>query len=103
MPAPNNATEAAALDTSGNGQFDTADDPFAPFYPGDDFVDWVGISVYYKGPNSQNINVAQPPGYCYGAMVNYNPNTGATGPEPWYSTYCNKPGKACMVGHVVLQ
>jgi len=96
MQAPANATEAGALDTSQNGAFDNADDPFAPFYPGDEYVDWVGISVYYKGPNSRNVNVAQPPGYCYGAMVNYNPNTGLTGPEPFYDTYCNKANVACM-------
>ena len=97
MPFPDNATEATALDTSGDGVFDNADDPFAPFYPGDDFVDWIGLSVYYKGPNSQNINVPQPAGYCYGAMFNYNPNTFTNGAEPFYPSYCNKPGKACMV------
>lgn len=96
MPAPSNATEAAALDTSGDGNYGTGDDPFAPFYPGDDYVDWIGLSVYYKGPNNQNINVAQPAGYCYGAMQNYNPNTGTNSPSPWYNTYCNKAGKACM-------
>lgn len=97
MALPTNVTEANALDTNGDGQFSVADSPFAPYWPGDDYVDWVGLSVYYKGPNSQNINVLQPVGYCYGALSNYNPNTGLSAPDPWYETYCqDKPHVACM-------
>lgn len=97
MTLPTNTTEADALDTNGDGQFTVADSPFAPYWPGDDYVDWVGLSVYYKGPNSQNINVLQPVGYCYGALSNYNPNTGLSAPDPWYETYCqDKPHVACM-------
>lgn len=95
---PSNATEAAALDTSGDGQLSPLDSPFAPYYPGDEYVDWVGLSVYYKGPNSQNINVAQPSGYCYGALRNHNPNNGVDTVDPWYENYCVGRNKACMVG-----
>jgi hypothetical protein len=35
-----------ALDTNGNGQLDGGDDPYSPWYPGDDQVDWIGISLY---------------------------------------------------------
>lgn len=97
MQLPTNTTEANALDTNGDGAFSVLDSPFAPYWPGDDYVDWVGLSVYYKGPNSQNINVLQPVGYCYGALSNYNPNTGLSAPDPWYETYCeNKEHVACM-------
>lgn len=97
MPLPTNVTEANALDTSGDGDLTVADSPFSPYWPGDEYVDWVGLSVYYKGPNSQNINVLQPRGYCYGALSNYNPNTGLSAPDPWYETYClGKPNVACM-------
>ncbi|KAI9310351.1 glycoside hydrolase superfamily [Obelidium mucronatum] len=41
------AAEFAALDTSGNGVIDYLDDPYTPYYPGDEYVDWVGISLYY--------------------------------------------------------
>ncbi len=34
-----------ALDTNGDGLYDLLDDPFSPFYPGDEWVDWVGMSV----------------------------------------------------------
>jgi len=30
------AADAAAMDTSGNGQLDNTDDAYAPYYPGDE-------------------------------------------------------------------
>jgi hypothetical protein len=41
--------EFAALDTNGDGQLNDRDDPYSPYYPGDDVVDWVGLSTYYFG------------------------------------------------------
>jgi hypothetical protein len=41
--------EAALLDTDGDGALTAADDPYAPYYPGDDAVDWVGMSLYHWG------------------------------------------------------
>ena len=40
---------AAKLDTNNDGVVDQQDDPYAPYYPGDDAVDWVGLSVYHWG------------------------------------------------------
>jgi hypothetical protein len=37
------------LDTNADGVLTTADDPYAPYYPGDDVVDWVGMSLYHWG------------------------------------------------------
>ncbi len=39
----------AALDTTGDGALTALDDPYAPYYPGDDAVDWVGMSLYHWG------------------------------------------------------
>lgn len=39
----------AALDTDRDGTLTGADDPYAPYYPGDDAVDWVGMSLYHWG------------------------------------------------------
>jgi hypothetical protein len=39
----------ALLDTDGDGTLSLADDPYAPYYPGDDAVDWVGMSLYHWG------------------------------------------------------
>ena len=41
--------EAAALDTDGDGELTRADDPYAPYWPGEDAVDWVGMSLYFWG------------------------------------------------------
>lgn len=38
-----------ALDTDGDGELTARDDPYAAYYPGDDFVDWVGMSLYHWG------------------------------------------------------
>jgi hypothetical protein len=37
----------AGLDTNGDAVIDTLDDPYAPYYPGDDAVDWVGLTIYH--------------------------------------------------------
>jgi hypothetical protein len=39
----------AVLDTNGDGRLSMDDDPYGPYYPGDDAVDWVGMSVYHWG------------------------------------------------------
>ena len=39
----------AALDTDSNGVLNMADDPYTPYYPGDDIVDWVGLTAYHFG------------------------------------------------------
>ena len=42
---PGDAKWDPSLDTNGDGLYDLLDDPFTPFYPGDEWVDWVGMSV----------------------------------------------------------
>ena len=53
------------MDTNKNGVVDTGDgklaevlffskpyfiaDPYGPYYPGDEWVDWVGMSIYHFG------------------------------------------------------
>jgi hypothetical protein len=37
------------LDTNGDGVLTSYDDPYAPYYPGDGAVDWVGMSLYHWG------------------------------------------------------
>ncbi len=48
IPAPATA-DGRALDSDGDGKLTGADDPYAPYYPGDDAVDWVGMSLYHWG------------------------------------------------------
>jgi hypothetical protein len=37
------------LDTDGNGRVNLEDDPYRPYYPGDDVVDWVGLNTSHFG------------------------------------------------------
>ncbi|KAJ3297825.1 hypothetical protein HDU76_006520, partial [Blyttiomyces sp. JEL0837] len=41
-----NATDIQMLDTNADGKVDMFDNPFDVYYPGDSFVDYVGLSVY---------------------------------------------------------
>lgn len=34
------------LDTDHDGQITDGDDPYGPYYPGDEYVDWGGLSLY---------------------------------------------------------
>lgn len=91
------AEDMAVLDTNKNGQLDAGDDPYAPYYPGDDYVDWIGLSVYFK-QFSVNTNVAQPAGFCSDILSGINSQTGRTTTVNWYDTYCaQKPSKACLI------
>jgi hypothetical protein len=38
-----------AVDTNDDGKLTVKDDPYAPYWPGDDAVDWVGITLYHFG------------------------------------------------------
>lgn len=37
------------LDSNRDGQLTTDDDPYGPYYPGDRYVDWVGLTNYHWG------------------------------------------------------
>ncbi|GAA5955194.1 hypothetical protein JCM8115_001879 [Rhodotorula mucilaginosa] len=90
------SVDQALLDTNQNGVLDAGDDSLAPYYPGDDLVDWIGLSIYYKGIPSDTMNSIQPNNYCSDVITGTDPGTGNAITE-WYQTYCaNKPSKACM-------
>lgn len=85
------------LDTNRNGRLDAGDDPYQPYYPGDDYVDWIGISVYFK-QFSRNINIAQPQGFCSDILTGIETQTRADTGFNWYNQFCaSKPTKACLI------
>jgi beta-mannanase len=51
------------LDTNKNGVLDTQDDPYTPFYPGDEFVDWFGLSIYWYPDAETGFNNLPPSRY----------------------------------------
>lgn len=40
---------AKLLDTNHDGKLTQADDPYAPYWPGRKYVDWVGMTIYHFG------------------------------------------------------
>ncbi|KAJ3096590.1 hypothetical protein HDU96_000719, partial [Phlyctochytrium bullatum] len=48
-PAAADLERIRMLDTNGDGVLDGLDNPYAPYYPGDEYVDWVGLSIYHYG------------------------------------------------------
>ncbi|KAJ3191882.1 hypothetical protein HK101_007316 [Irineochytrium annulatum] len=100
-----NLTEFKALDTNGNGVLDAGDDPYAPYYPGDDVVDWVGLSFYWQGaigadpttntacPADQNIveDYITMQGVRYGIAVNQSVSIN------FYDVYSAKKNKPFMI------
>jgi len=47
--AKTDSVDFSILDTNQDGQIAQGDDPYEPYYPGDDAVDWVGMSLYHWG------------------------------------------------------
>ena len=69
------------LDSNGDGSWNGADSPYGPYYPGDDSVDWVGLSAYHDDTSG-------------GAAINSLPRAGelremltSAGGEDFYGTY----------------
>lgn len=53
----------AAADTDGDGRLTAADDPYGPYYPGADYVDWVGLSAYHDpSAGGAPVNAVPEPG-----------------------------------------
>lgn len=81
-----------ALDTNGDGVLTMADDPYGPYYPGDDAVDWVGISLYHWGSNYPwGANALPEPGKFAALLTGqYRGTIGdETAVPDFYNTYAN--------------
>ncbi|EJU05153.1 glycoside hydrolase [Dacryopinax primogenitus] len=94
------AADQAALDTNNDGQLDNTDDAYAAYYPGDAYVDWNGVSYYYKGNYPNDYNVIQPQGFFEGSMNGVLPEVDEIGQQrtqytPFYNAYCMK--HPCML------
>lgn len=89
----------ALLDTDGNHKLDMSDDMFTPYYPGDDAVDWVGMSVYHWGRSYPWYENEVPEAKSFSDQItgNYNGANGNQLAVPnFYSMFCedgvhNKP------------
>ncbi len=82
-----------AMDTNGDGVVTQIDNPYEPFYPGDDVVDWVGMSLYHYGrefPFGEN-EVPLLRSFS-DRLLGRNPET-----TNFYGNYCDAKGKPLML------
>ncbi|WP_347108052.1 glycosyl hydrolase [Paenarthrobacter sp. S56] len=92
--------EFLALDTNGDGVLTMQDDAYAPYYPGDDAVDWVGMSLYHWGakyPWGEN-ELPEPDKFAQQLTGTYN---GANGDDTllpdFYGVYGTQHGKPVAI------
>lgn len=71
--AANDPVNFAALDTNNDGLINYLDDPYLPYYPGDEYVDWVGLSLYWYPDAVTGFNQAVPPTYFVDQILGYGP------------------------------
>ncbi|KNC96830.1 uncharacterized protein SPPG_07664 [Spizellomyces punctatus DAOM BR117] len=83
------AAEFAALDTNKDGVLDNKDDPYLPYWPGTEYVDWVGISIYYYGLTFPWQENAIPPAGFFQASIEgqFNGVQGSLQGVNFYQTY----------------
>ena len=80
---------ARALDTNDDGRLDAADDPYAPYWPGADFVDWVGMSLYHWGTSYPwGANTVPAPGTFARMLTGSTPAGEDPGPD-FYADYAD--------------
>ncbi len=92
--------DAAALDSDGDGTVTAADDPYAPYWPGADAVDWVGMSLYHWGdsyPWGEN-EVPEPGKFVAQLTGEYNGLGGDDrGLPDFYGRYAAEQGKPLAI------
>ncbi|KXS16028.1 glycoside hydrolase family 26 protein [Gonapodya prolifera JEL478] len=94
--AVNGTADFTAMDTNGDGVVNNNDDPYEPWWPGDEHVDWVGMSLYWLGGTANFGNNAIPyTRFLYNSLHGLNPQTGnGTVVPDFYTKYVvgrNKP------------
>ena len=83
---------SSCLPITSLGVLTMADDPYAPYYPGDDAVDWVGMSLYHWGSSYPwGANALPEPGKFAALLTGqYRGTIGdETAVPDFYSTYAN--------------
>ncbi|KAJ3152702.1 hypothetical protein HK101_001797 [Irineochytrium annulatum] len=85
---PGDQARINTMDTNGDGLLTVLDDPYIPYYPGDEYVDWVGLSMYHYGIQWPWVDNAIPTTDEFEGLLN-----GKTKPEygtfPFYDAFCS--------------
>lgn len=99
--APAGSERERALDTDVDGDLDSDDDAYAPYYPGDEYVDWVGISLYHWGtdwPWGEN-EVPQAGKFVHQLRGEYHgSDTDERAAPDFYGRYGEEHGKPVAIG-----
>ncbi|KAH9271575.1 hypothetical protein BASA83_006183 [Batrachochytrium salamandrivorans] len=69
-----NPVDFALLDTNKDGQITSLDDPYGPYYPGDEWVDWVALSLYWYPDAGTGYNAVPPDNYFVDNLHGSGPN-----------------------------
>ncbi|WP_309126588.1 OpgC domain-containing protein [Kocuria sp.] len=94
---PPSGGDLGALDTDGNGVWNQDDDAYRPYYPGDDVVDWVGLSAYHDDTGDGPVrNTVAAPG-AFEAQLGPARATGPPAGEDFYAAYAAGRDKPLMV------
>ncbi|WP_426227808.1 OpgC domain-containing protein [Pseudarthrobacter sp. DSP2-3-2b1] len=81
----------ALLDTNGDGVWDSADGAYAPYYPGDDAVEWVGLSAYHDDTAGKSaVNTVPADGELAGMLA-------GAGNEDFYASYVEQRNKPFLL------
>ncbi|MDP9885828.1 hypothetical protein J2W21_003353 [Sinomonas atrocyanea] len=98
------SADFTALDTNKDGRLTQEDDPYRPYWPGDDAVDWVGLSVYHFGAAYPwGKNTVPEPGKLVGKITGTfrSASVDETAVPDFYADYAvghNKPFAICETG-----
>ena len=84
------SVDFAALDTNHNGQITDRDDMYEPYYPGNDVVDWVGMTIYHWGIDFPWLENELPPP---NSFVNSLTGTYHGATPNFYARYCANPAR----------
>lgn len=92
---PPKGVPLSSLDTNGDGIWETGDSAFDPYYPGDDVVDWIGLSVYHDTTGAGAAHNTLP------AVGEFNDSLHASvedaGTESFYRTYVQARNKPLLI------
>jgi Glycosyl hydrolase family 26 len=90
----------ALMDTDHDGKLTQADDAYSPYYPGDDVVDWVGLSLYHFGtsyPWEENV-IPEPTKFADKLTGHYrNPETDERPAPDFYATFAEGHDKPMVI------
>lgn len=79
-----------ALDTDEDGRLGPGDDPYAPYWPGASYVDWVGMSLYHWGTTYPwGANVVPAPDKFQQLITGSTSSDGASTPD-FYADYAER-------------